>query len=131
MSSSPSPEESQPPPVPEANVRLERRSRPRREPEKFDVEIGPLLSQVEPEVRVEIEQLVKAGRSAEAEQEILNYVAGDKSNLVTKATRQAARRDKRLVDKSTYILSLIPAMILLYCIFSLIFTGHIQFPWAP
>ena len=108
----------------------ERRSRKRRTPSEFRQEIEPLLTHVEPEVRLEIQGLMRTGKMDAARKQLLNYATkADHTEFVQDIIRKTTVPVEKRMDWYVYALSVIPVLIVLYCIFSLLSRGHIQVPW--
>lgn len=114
----------------QAESHSDRRARRRREPGKLGDEISTVLSEMDPEVREDLGKVVKAGSPQDIEEKLLDYVVKDeRTNLLRKADQKRASGDKRTINRGTYLISLIPVAIALYCVFSIVFTGHIVLPW--
>ena len=92
-------------------------------------EIEPTLSHVMPEIQDEILNLAHSGRQKEAEEELIDYViADDHSKELRRFTRKKWYRDEWFMDDRIYWLAIIPVAVAFYCIFSVLFTGHIRLP---
>jgi 23S rRNA maturation mini-RNase III len=82
------------------------------------------------EVREDLTKVVKAGNAHAIEEKMLDYVVKDeRTNLLRRADQKRASKDKKTINRGTYLVSLIPIAIALYCVFSIVFTGKIVLPW--
>ncbi len=108
----------------------DRRARRRREPGKLGDEIATVLSDMDPEVRSEMKKLVSSSKPQEIEEKMLDYVVRDeRESLLRRFTQRKAGRDRKTVSRGTRLVMMIPVVAALYCIFSIVFTGHIKLPW--
>jgi hypothetical protein len=118
--------------TPEGNAKVgqhERRRRVRRKPSDLSIEIEPLLAHVEPEVRDEIRSLIKLGKRSEAEALLLKYVVlDDRGELVHEIIQKRIAPIERGMSWKVVLISMVPVIVVLYCIWCLLTRGHVEMP---
>ena len=88
-----------------------------------------MLLRVEPEVRAEIQALIDQGKLDQAKKDLMEYVVQqDRSEMVQDIIQKDVKPVERVMSWRVYVWSLIPVLILLYCIFSLLAKGRVQMP---
>ncbi len=77
-----------------------------------------------------MKKLVSSSKPQEIEEKMLDYVVRDeRESLLRRFTQRKAGRDRKTVSRGTRLVMMIPVVAALYCIFSIVFTGHIKLPW--
>jgi hypothetical protein len=101
-----------------------------RSPQKFQKEIAQTLVRIDPNVACEVEELAKEGLVNTAESELLEYVTKDDhfSERRRFEIKRVGKDETRLDRRMNYVIVFFAA-ILLYGIFSVLFTGHISLPF--
>lgn len=107
----------------------ERRTRPRRVSTDLRSEVEQMLLRVEPELQDEVQVLIDAGRLPEAKDKLLEYIVlGDRSEDVQAVYRKRFQRVEAIMSRRISLLSVIPVLIVFYCIWCLLTKGHVILP---